>query len=67
MVVVDRDTSEGNAFAESHRIYYQPGFVVIGIDGKVLYSGLGPYDPNDVRSLVRAAATGAPLPPSPAR
>jgi hypothetical protein len=56
MIVVDRDTVEGKKFAEEHRIYYQPGFVVLDRTGKVTYEGLGPFDPKDVTKLVEAAA-----------
>lgn len=56
MIVVDRDTTEGRKFAESHGIYYQPGFVVLDRAGKVTYEGLGPYDQKDVTKLVEQAA-----------
>ncbi len=56
MVVVDRDSTEGRKFAEDHKIFYQPGFVVLDRQGKVTYEGLGPYDPKDVTKLVQAAA-----------
>jgi len=56
MVVVDRDTKEGREFAESHRIYYQPAFVVLDPTGKVTYAELGPYDPRGVTELVEKTA-----------
>ena len=52
LIIVDRDSSEGRAFAESHNIYYQPGFVALDRDGTVVYQGLGPYAPDKVRALV---------------
>ena len=54
-VVVDRDTDEGRAFADSHGIYYPPGFVVLDREGDVIYAGLGPSDPDDVVDLVDTA------------
>jgi thiol-disulfide isomerase/thioredoxin len=56
LIMVDRDTPEGNAFARSHRINYQPGFVVLDANGNVTYAGLGPYTPAEVRQLVASAA-----------
>ena len=56
MVMVDRDSRDGRNFAESHGIYYQPGFVVIDSAGEVTYASLGPYEPEDVTELVRNAA-----------
>ena len=56
MVMVDRDSREGRSFAESHGIYYQPGFVVIDSAGEVTYASLGPYEAEDVEALVRDAA-----------
>lgn len=56
LIMVDRDTEAGNAFARSHRIASQPGFVVLDAEGKVTYAGLGPYTPADVRELVARAA-----------
>ena len=52
LILVDRDSPEGRAFADSHRIFYQPGFVALTADGEQVYEGLGPYDPEDVRALV---------------
>ena len=57
MVMVDRDSRDGRNFAESHGIYYQPGFVVIDSAGEVTYASLGPYEAEDVTELVRNAAT----------
>ena len=52
LVTVDRDSEEGGAFARSHGIRYQPGFVVVNASGEVTYAGLGPWAPDDVRALV---------------
>jgi len=56
MVVVDRDEPEGRDFAVSHGIGYQPGFVIIDPEGDVFYAKLGPYDPEELRALIEAAA-----------
>lgn len=55
-VTVDRDTAEGNAFALSHGIRYQPGFVVMDAAGETVYAALGPWEDGDLRALVRSAA-----------
>lgn len=52
MIEVDRDSRDGRAFAESHGIYYQPGFVALDAEGMVVYEGLGPYDGEGVTELV---------------
>ena len=57
LITVDRDTDEGAAFASSHDIPYQPGFVVVNSQGDVTYAALGPWDPEDVTELVRSAAS----------
>ncbi len=56
LIEVDRDSRDGRAFAESHNIYYQPGFVVLDPSGAVTYAGLGPFRPDEVRALVSEAA-----------
>lgn len=56
LITVDRDTDEGDEFAKSHGIHYQPGFVVVNSAGEVTYASLGPWDPDDVTDLVRSAA-----------
>lgn len=56
MVVVDRDDPDGRAFAVSHGIGYQPGFVIIDPQGDVFYAQLGPYDGDSLRTLIEAAA-----------
>lgn len=55
-VMVDRDTNEGNDFALSHGIRYQPGFVVMDSAGETVYAALGPWEDGDLRALVRSAA-----------
>ncbi len=57
LITVDRDTDEGGAFARSHNVQYQPGFVVLNSQGEVTYAALGPWDPQDVTELVRSAAS----------
>ena len=52
MIEVDRDSRDGRAFAESHGIYYQPGFVAFDAGGMIVYEGLGPYDGDGVTELV---------------
>lgn len=52
MIEVDRDSRDGRAFAESHGIYYQPGFVAYDASGELVYEGLGPYDGDGVTELV---------------
>ncbi len=52
LIQVDRDSSEGRSFAESYRINYQPAFIVLDADGKVQRAALGPYTPEEVRTLV---------------
>lgn len=56
LIQVDRDSDAGRKFAESYRINYQPGFVVLDASGGVTYAALGPYTPEDVRKLVATAA-----------
>ena len=58
LIQVDRDSKEGRAFAESYRISYQPAFVVISAEGEVLRAALGPYGPDEVRTLVEQVAGG---------
>lgn len=53
---VDRDTDEGNAFALSHNIRNQPGFVVLDAASEITYAALGPWEDGDLRALVRSAA-----------
>lgn len=55
-VTVDRDTGEGSAFALSHGIRYQPGFVVMDAAGETVYANLGPWEDDDLRALVRSVA-----------
>lgn len=55
-VTVDRDTDEGSAFARSHGIDYQPGFVVMDASGETVYAALGPWRDDDLRALVRSVA-----------
>ncbi|MGE0600160.1 MAG: TlpA family protein disulfide reductase [Dehalococcoidia bacterium] len=52
LIVVDRDSDAGRAFAESYRINYQPAFVVLDPEGNVKRAALGPYTPGEVRTLV---------------
>jgi hypothetical protein len=59
LIEVDRDSRDGRRFAESHGIFYQPGFVVFDASGAVTYAGLGPFDPRDVRRLVEETAATA--------
>ncbi|MGE3077053.1 MAG: TlpA family protein disulfide reductase [Dehalococcoidia bacterium] len=56
LIVVDRDSNEGREFAESYRINYQPAFVVLDPDGNVERAALGPYTPEEVRTLVAGVA-----------
>ncbi|WP_343391615.1 hypothetical protein [Candidatus Amarobacter glycogenicus] len=56
LIQVDRDSDAGRKFSESYRINYQPGFVVLDAAGKVTYAALGPYTPDEVRTLVEKAA-----------
>lgn len=51
-ITIDRDTDEGDAFARSHGIIGQPGFVTFDAAGDLTYSGLGPYQVSGVRELV---------------
>lgn len=55
-VTVDRDTDEGSAFALSHGIRYQPGFVVMDAAGETVYAALGPWRDDALRALVRSVA-----------
>lgn len=57
-IVVDRDSDSGGAFARSHGIYYQPGFVVFDSAGNRTYNGLGPSTESGLRTLVASAAGG---------
>ena len=52
LIQIDRDSTEGRAFSESYRINYQPGFVVLDAEGNVKRAALGPYTPEEVRTLV---------------
>ena len=56
LIQVDRDSDAGRKFSESYRINYQPGVVVLDAAGNVTYAGLGPYTPDEVRTLVEKAA-----------
>ncbi len=55
-ITIDRDTDAGDAFARSHGIAYQPGFVVFDSSGELTYADLGPYDEDELRDLVRSVA-----------
>ena len=54
MVIVDNDDPDGRAFARSHGVNYQPGFIVIEPDGTVLHAALGPYDGDSLRTLIES-------------
>jgi len=54
MTVVDNDDPEDRAFARSHGVNYQPGFIVIDADGTVLHAALGPYDGDSLRTLIES-------------
>ena len=51
-IVVDRDTDAGDAFARSHGLIGQPGFVVFDAAGELTYASLGPYRESGLRELV---------------
>lgn len=54
MVIVDNDDPGGRAFARSHGVNYQPGFIVIEPGGDVLHAALGPYDGDSLRDLIES-------------
>ena len=54
MLIVDNDDPEDRAFARSHGVTYQPGFIVIEPDGTVLHAALGPYDGDSLRTLIES-------------
>ena len=51
-IIVDRDTDAGDAFARSHGLIGQPGFVVFDAAGALTYASLGPYRESGLRELV---------------
>lgn len=54
MLLLDNDDPGDRAFARSHGINYQPGFIVIDPSGEVLHSALGPYDGDSLRRLIES-------------
>jgi hypothetical protein len=54
MAILDNDDSEDRAFARSHGVNYQPGFIVVEPGGAVLHAALGPYDGDSLRTLIES-------------
>ncbi|MFN0096522.1 MAG: hypothetical protein ACKVVT_17325 [Dehalococcoidia bacterium] len=56
---VDRDTAEGRKWADEHRLYSQPGFVIWDAEGALTYQRLGPSTRDGLIALVQETATKA--------
>ena len=56
---LDLDDEGDNAVARDHGIFYQPGFIIYDASGREVYAEPGPFNGDEMRSLVEFALEGS--------